>query len=313
MTQEKKNKILIGTLLALTIAVVVILSFRGKNDMVEKGLFKIDNLAAVDRIEFESQGQRVELSFNGSRWLVNSDYDADDQMVTVLFATLQQVEVKRKVAASMSDSIASRLKKGSTKVSLFIGADLEKEIFVGGNARKTETYFMTNDNTPYLMAIPGYRVYAGGVFELDQNGWRDKRIFNFNWRNFKKLTVQFSDPKQKGFEIEDSGNGFDISSTTGTDTTKLNDYLDAVSLLMAKKFINSGENERYDSLLQTRPDIIIEILDLGDNKFSLDLFDPIQGDEQVVGKLNGAEGVLFDRQQVLPLYRGRDYYLIKRP
>ncbi|HEY5691391.1 MAG TPA: DUF4340 domain-containing protein [Cyclobacteriaceae bacterium] len=313
MKQEQKNKILIGTLLAMVMVAAVILLFKSKNDQVDKGVFKMDNLAAIDRIQFESQGQGVELSFNGSRWLVNNDYDADDQMVTVLFATLQQVEVKRKVAASRSDSIATRLKKNGTKVSLFIGTNLEKEMLVGGNAGRTEAYFMTNDNIPYLMAVPGYRVYAGGVFELDQNGWRDKRIFNFNWRNFKKLTAQFSDSNRKGFEIEDMGFGFDINNTTGTDTTKLNDYLDAVSLLMAKNFINSGENEQYDSILQAKPDVIIEILDLGDNKFSLNLYRPIKGDEQVVGKLNGTEGVLFDRQQVLPLQRGQDYFLIKSP
>lgn len=300
-------------LLAWVVVATVILLFRGRNDQVDKEIFKIDNLAVIDRIRFESQGRTVELDFNGSRWLVNTDYDADDQLVTVLFATLQQVEVKRKVAASLRDSIADSLKRMGTKVSLFVGADLEMEMLVGGNAGKTEAYFMSNDNIPYLMVIPGYRVYAAGVFELDQNGWRDKRIFNFNWRNFKKLTAQFSDPKRKGFEIEDKGTGFDINNTAGTDTTKLNDYLDGVSLLMAKKFIKSGENKRYDSLLQTKPDVIIEILDLGDNTFSLELYEPIGGDGQVVGKLNGTEGVLFDRQQVLPLQSGRDYFQIKRP
>lgn len=291
----------------------VILLFRGKGNQLDKDVFKIDNLSAIDRIQFQSQGRVVELNFNGSRWLVNKDFDADDQLVTVLFATLQQVEVKRKVAASLSDSIANSLKRTGTIVSLFVGADLEKEMLVGGNAGKTEAYFISNDNIPYLMVIPGYRVYAAGVFELDQNGWRDKRIFNFNWRNFKKLTAQFSDPKRKGFVIEDNGFGFDINNTTGTDTTRLNDYLDVVSLLMAKNFVTQGENQAYDSVLQTRPEVTIEILDLGDNKFSLELYEPIKGDGQVAGKLNGAEGVLFDRQQVLPLQRGRDYFLIKRP
>ena len=313
MKQELKNKILLGTLLALVVVATVILLFNGEDNNVVKDIFKIDNLSAIDRIQFQSQGRVVALSFNGSRWLVNKDFDADDQLVTVLFATLQQVEVKRKVAASLNDSVANNLKKVGIKVSLFVGPDIVKEIFIGGNAAKTEAYFMTTDNIPYVMTIPGYRVYAAGVFELDQNGWRDKRMFNFNWRNFKKLTAQFSDPNRKGFVIEDNGSGFDINNTTGTDTTRLNNYLDAVSLLMAKNFITPGENQVYDSVLQTRPEIIIEILDLGDNKFNLDLYAPIKGDGQVVGKLNGTEGVLFDRQQVLPLQIGRDYFLIKSP
>ena len=313
MKLELRNKVLAGTLVVLVVMAAAILFFDGIGGQVDKDVFKIDNLAAIDRIQFKSQGRDVELSFNGSRWLVNKDYDADDQLVTVLFATLQQVEAKRKVATSLSDSIASMLKRTGIKVSLFTGSDIEMELFVGGNAGKKETYFMTTDNIPYIMSIQGYRVYVAGVFELDQNGWRDKRIFNFNWRNFKKLSAQFTDPAKKGFVIEDQGFGFDITNTTGTDTTRLNDYLDAISLLVANDIISQGENEVYDSVLQTRPALTIEILDLGDNKFSLDLYEPINGDDQVAGKMNGNEGVLFDRQQVLPLLQGREYFLIKHP
>ncbi len=41
------------------------------------------------------------------------------------------------------------------------------------------------------MNIPGYRVYVSGIFELDESGWREKRVFAFNWQNFQKLDAHF--------------------------------------------------------------------------------------------------------------------------
>ena len=312
LKQEKKNKILTGTLIALIISVSIILLLSSNRSAVDKERFRIANLAEVDKVVFESN-ERVELVFNGSRWLVDEDYRADDQLVTVLFATLQQVEAKRKVAASMVDSIARSLRENGVKVSLYRGSNLEGEFIAGGNAAKTEAYFMDSKEEPFVMTIPGYRVYVSGIFELDQKGWRDKRIFNFNWRNFKSLHAQFNGADAQSFQVEDLGNGFDILNTTGTDTTKLNDYLDAVSLLVAKDFIRPGKNKAYDSMLQTTPELTIEISDLGDNKFTLDIYHPLEGDELVAGKLNGSEGVVFDIRQVASILRARQYFMASRP
>ncbi len=302
-----------GTLLALIAVASAMIWSSGEGEQVDKNIFRVDNLTEIDKVILQSKGEVIELSFNGSRWLVNQSYDADDQMVTVLFATLQQVEVKRSVATGLADAIANRLRQDGVKVTLYAGAETELEIYVGGNVNKTEAYFMDKNNTPFVMNIPGYRVYAAGVFELDQNGWRDKRIFNFNWRNFKKLKAQFADPAKKGFEIEDQGFGFDITNTTGTDTTKLNDYLDAISLLMAERYIVPGVDLQLDSLLLTQPELTIEVLDLGSNKLSLELYTEQSNDGEVVGRLNGLEGVIFDPGQVLPLKRDRDYFLLKLP
>jgi hypothetical protein len=66
-------------------------------------------------------------------------------------------------------------------------------------------------------------------------------------------------------------------------------------------------------LLNTTPTLTIEILDVGNNKFSLDIYKPLDGDRQVVGKINEKEGVIFELEQVLPILRSRGYFLIKSP
>ncbi|MEQ9414490.1 MAG: DUF4340 domain-containing protein, partial [Cyclobacteriaceae bacterium] len=278
MNQEKKNKALVASLGGLIVVAVALFFYQTDRQEVDKNIFKVNDLPSVDRATLSSASGEVELSFNGSKWLVNKNQEADEQLITVLFATLQQAEPKRQVANSQKDVVASTLTKNGVKLELYQGDALVKSFYAGGNTAKTEAYFMGDDSNPYIMTIPGYRVYVSGVFELAANGWRDRRVFNFNWRNFKKLEAQFSRQSSQNFTIADQGSGFELVSSPPSDTTKLNDYLDAVSLLIAKEYLTSGQVPVYDSLMQTSPIATISVYDLGDNALILDLYPPIEGD-----------------------------------
>ncbi|MEQ8363711.1 MAG: DUF4340 domain-containing protein [Cyclobacteriaceae bacterium] len=308
MNQEKKNKALVASLGGLIVVAVALFFYQTDRQEVDKNIFKVNDLPSVDRATLSSASGEVELSFNGSKWLVNKNQEADEQLITVLFATLQQAEPKRQVANSQKDVVASTLTKNGVKLELYQGDALVKSFYAGGNTAKTEAYFMGDDSNPYIMTIPGYRVYVSGVFELAANGWRDRRVFNFNWRNFKKLEAQFSRQSSQNFTIADQGSGFELVSSPPSDTTKLNDYLDAVSLLIAKEYLTSGQVPVYDSLMQTSPIATISVYDLGDNALILDLYPPIEGDPDALGRLNGTDPILFSREQVIPILKTRDYF-----
>ncbi len=309
MTQEKKNIFLAGSLLALLLFVIALFLNAGKNEEVDKEVFKVQQLDEIDRVQLSSKGRDVNLSFNGSRWMVNEAYQADDQLITVLFATLQQAVPKRLIASSIRDSVSNAIRTQGIHISLFKEEEKLKNFYVGGDEASRLTYFMDDDNGPYIMNIPGYRVYVAGIFEVDENGWRDKRIFNFNWRNFKSLKTEILSQPNQGFEIKDVGTGFDLVNSPTSDTTKLNNYLDAVSLLVAKQFVLRGSDHRYDSLLQTQPYVTIEVFDLGDNVYKLGLYRPLDGDTNVLGQMGSEDAVLFDNEQVLPILKSKDYFV----
>jgi len=308
LNQEKKNKVLVASLGGLLMLVIVLFFYQNDRPEVNKNIFKVDDLALVDRVVLSSVASEVELSFTGSKWLVNQNQQADEQLITVLFATLQQAEPKRQVANNLKDSISTMLIKKGIKVTLYEGGTSVRSFYVGGNAAKTEAYFLDEQLGPFVMTIPGYRVYVTGIFELDAGGWRDKRIFNFNWRNFKKLETDFAKQSNQSFTIEDQGSGFDLIDSPPSDTTKVNDYLDAVSLLMAKQYLPVGHQSMYDSLIQTSPLATIRVYDLGDNALVLELYPPIDKDPEVLGRLNGTDRVLFSREQIIPILKRRDYF-----
>jgi hypothetical protein len=308
--QEKKN-IRLLVLLVLLITATVIVSWMNiqPETTVNKNIFKVQDIKAIDRITLESANGKVELEFNGARWKINDKYEADRNLVDVLFATIQQAEPKRPVASSMKDSITNLLIKQGIKVSLF-SKDQPHEIFyAGGNQKKTQAFFKREgDDMPYVMIIPGYRVYTSGIFELAENDWRDKRIFSFNWRNFKNLTATFPSESDQNFKVTFIDNYFGVEGITPVDTAKLNSYLDAVSLLTADSFIGRNSFKAYDSLLNSEPEVIIEVTDVADRRYQLFLYRSKEK-QTMTGKVENDQLAVFNRKKLSEIFRKKDYFI----
>lgn len=308
--QEQKNiRLFISLLILLAVTIAVyVLSHDDHESIVDKTIFRVDDLKSVDEVVLTSAKGVVKLKYVGGRWSVNDIYDADRNLVDVLFATLQQAEPKRPVASSLRDSLADVLVKEGINVSLNAEGKMVKSFFAGGNAQKSQAYFKNDEDVPYIMVIPGYRVYASGIFELDVNGWRDKRVFNFNWRNFKSLSASFPDEKNQDFTVALIDQYFKIEKMPQTDTARLNNYLDEISYLTANQFIATGYSAKYDSTVKTSPAFVIEIKDIADRSYKLTIFQPIKNDPYVLGQIGEVDLALFERQRILPLAKGRTYF-----
>jgi hypothetical protein len=188
--QEKRNMRLMVSLIVLIglCVVFIFLGSRRNTDHTDKELFRVEDQTQVSKVVLEGKQDKFELQFNGSTWLINGAFEADLQLVKVFFATMLQAAPKRPVAEGIQDSISNYLVNNGIHVTLFEDEMLVKDFWVSGNDRKTETYFqLAQTKIPYLITIPGYRVYVASIFELTASEWRDKRIFNFNWQNFKSL------------------------------------------------------------------------------------------------------------------------------
>lgn len=251
---ERRNKqqfILLFVLLSATVS----LYWYGQRDLersVDKNLFKNFDLEAIDEVSLVSETGSVTLKYNGSRWKVNDDFNADANMIDVLFATIQQAEPRRPLAASLQDSVSRSLQQDGVKVSLISSGTTMKVFYAGGNAVKTQAFFLEeNGSYPYIMTIPGYRVYVSGIFELGESGWRDKIVFGFNWRNFQRLEATFPERAADDFVVAMEDNYFSVAGLPQVDTTKLNDFLDDVSLLSVDEYLPASG--ALDSLTSDKP------------------------------------------------------------
>lgn len=309
--QETKNKrlaILFGALCCVTALVYFLGKDNGTVD-VDRDMFRNYDQKAVDQVVLESRTGKVELKFNGSKWKVNNQFDADASMIQVLFATLQQAEPKRPLPSTIQDSVSRELKQNGVKVSLFSSGSPETTFYAGGNAQKTQAYFRleNGDEKPYLVTIPGYRVYVAGIFEAEEKDWKDKLVFGFNWRNFESLEAQFPNEPSDDFEVIFQDNYFAVQGLATVDTSKLNDFLDDVSLLTVEEYSNGGV--LVDTTSKSSSAMIITVRDIGQRSYTLKLYKPrSDGGPLIPGLINGTDWAYFSPAKVQNIFKRKGFF-----
>ncbi len=307
--QEKKNKRLAILLLLLTgiTGGAFWLSSHDSHTQIDKQRFNNFDLKGINRVALQTEVDTISLMYNGARWIVNEKFSADPAMIEVLFATLQQAQPKRPLAAAQIDSIASDLRRHGVKVILMANGSAVASFFAGGNGSKNQAYFMHADEAiPYLMNIPGYRVYVSGIFELDESGWREKRVFSFNWRNFQQLEARFSKNTADNFTVAMDNKYLTIPGLQTVDTTRLNDFLNDVSLLTADEF---AENDALlDSLCRSEPILTILVRDIAGREYSWSVFHPFAEGGLFPAMITGGQWAYFHQNKIAGVVRPRSFF-----
>lgn len=309
MHKQRNIRLAISLVILIVITTGLYMS-TGKNTSTvsDPDIFKAD-FTNIDSVVLQHPNDTITIAYNGIRWLVNGQYQADRQMIDLLFATLQQAVPTRPVASGIRDSITTQLTTEGIRVSLYAGENLQKNFYAGGNPRKTQAYFLDPEtSTPYLMAIPGYRVYTSGILELNESGWRDKLVFPFNWRNFERMEVTFPGKPGENFRVARGNDFFEIEGGGTTDTSRLNTFLDDVSLLVVDQYLDEKRID-MDSLLQQELQMHILITDIGNRQYSLSVFPQRDGQQGVPGIINGSQPALLNFRQVRNIIRPKSYFL----
>lgn len=308
---QNRNSILLITLLLLSGATALLLFFGLGKETVDKNIFKVADQASIDQVQFETNGQKIELKYNGSKWMVNNNYEADPQLIDVFFASVMQAEPKRKLSGAQKDSVNRKLQTSGVTVSFWQEEKRSKQFSVVGNNQKTETYFKLVDDDPYFVTIPGYRVYVASIFELSENEWRDKRIFNFNWQNFKSLKAHFAQKPSQDFTVSLANGLFGIEEVAVADTTKLSGYLESIFNLRADRFLNEKEAQAYDSLLATIPHFQLEIQDIAKHAYRLEVYYTSEKEQRLIAKMNENQVILLQPFAASRLLRSKDYFILQ--
>jgi len=309
----KNQNIFFASILGLQIFISIILFFSEKDSFdtsVDKDYFKISDTEKIDKVIMTTSKNSIELSFLNNQWLVNKNYLADYRLIEVLFATMQQISTRRPVSIAKQDSVVEILNKTGTKVVFLEGDKTKLEFLAGGNSDKTESWFLkTEEKQPYIMTIHGYHVYVSGIFELDINGWRNKRIFDFDWRGFKSLSTVIKSDSSLNFDVEMKKGKINIVQIKNVDLEKVNTYLDDLSLLFASRFVNYNTSS-IDSLVKNRPiSVIIKIKDRSDGVYYLEILESIEQDKEIYAVFNQTQTMAIDKSEARKVLKGRNYFV----
>jgi hypothetical protein len=306
MKQKQKNIRLLIVLAALIVITVVVWMTGGTSNTLDVPV-NLFSYPETETIDLAIVGGDT-LTYTGTYWQVNGEFKADPQRVQVLFAIASQLQVRRKASKAQIDSLNNILTRQGVKVELYSGDNLMKEYQVWGDARRGMTWVRNEESEiPYLVEIPGYRSYLGGIFELDENSWRYPIIFDINWQNLQGVEVFYPNRQGESFEVNYSEGFYQIPALQETDSTKLTDFLDNLSLLYVNDFLFESEMADYDSLLKNQQAHIV-IQDVGKNNYVLDIYEKIPGRDEILIRIDSSDYGLADFQRVKTLLKPRSFF-----
>ena len=159
---------------------------------------------------------------------------------------------------------------------------------------------------PYLITIPGYRVYVSGIFELAEKDWKNKYVFSFNWRNFQRLESKFPQRPADDFEVALQDDFFAVQGLDELDTAKLNDFLDDVSLLTVDEYM--AEDIFQDSVPKPFPILVLTVKDIAQRIYTLELFAPSQKGQPLPGLINGIQWAVFDSKKIRNIFKPKAFF-----
>lgn len=307
--QKKKNirlLIILAGMIVITAATYFLLQTDDNFKVSDSALFAMEDVSKIDSVSFVEDNRTTTLHYNNNDWLINGEYKADPSKLTVLFAILNQVRAKRPVARAEQESIDSLFRASGTEVQFFENDELVKEFSVMGLETKGLTYFRHREET-YLVNIPGYRSYLAAIFQMNISDWRDKLIFDeVSWNNLEKVEINFPSGNRKGFSIKPDKNYFNVQGLAATDSLKLLNYIDAISVLMADGYME--KEEVSDTLIQLEPLIDIAITDIRNRPFTLTIYPEVTDGYHHIALKDSSDWLKLSTRKVEPLIKDRQFF-----
>ncbi len=310
--QKKRNIRLLIIFSVLLIWTFVFISLKDNDQRiaVDDTLFTLTDTASIHQIRIIKPDNEIVLEKKGQGWLVNGKYNLDLSMRKVILAVLHEVRIKQTVPKNKLEEIRNKLLENGNKVIIRQTGNRETTYYAGGNGISV-SYFMFPGDSPYIVYLPGYESYVSGIFEVSENDWRDRLIYQTSWVGLNRLSLLYPERPSDNLVIESEGDLFRIENLTSVDTTAMMDYIEMMSLMYTDQYISSGQIPKYDSLTNTIPYALLEIDALSLNKpVEIKFFVPLPGENVRLGLINDSQMCLFDQDRVRQVFKSRNDFNI---
>jgi hypothetical protein len=266
-------------------------------------LFMIRDTTQIEKFQFHSK--ILDHYFSRQEgWKINNKFPSDPNLRKMLFTVSSRVKVSRALTGNEKEQLLKRNEEMGTSVILTVDGD-ERSYSVVGNANKTKTYFIENQEV-YQVDIPGYQDFLASIYELKRDQWRDRLVFNGNWRTIQKMEVIYPEKSDKNLLIRFKETFYEVDDLTQIDSSAVVAYLNQFEYMQANERISFGFSPAYDSLAQTPPEVIISLLDI---KYKLPreirIFPQLPGQNIRLIMDQDDELMIFESKRILPYFKSR--------
>ena len=300
-----RNIVLLG--ISLLLIILNLWLFNLKPALVslnfDPDLFMIRDTTQIEKFQFHSK--ILDHYFSRQEgWKINNKFPSDPNLRKMLFTVSKRVKVSRALTGNEKEQLLKRNEEMGTSVILTVDGD-ERSYSVVGNANKTKTYFIENQEV-YQVDIPGYQDFLASIYELKRDQWRDRLVFNGNWRTIQKMEVIYPEKSDKNLLIRFKETFYEVDDLTQIDSSAVVAYLNQFEYMQANERISFGFSPAYDSLAQTPPEVIISLSDI---KYKLPIeiriFPELPGQNIRLIMDQDDELMVFESKRILPYFKSR--------
>ncbi len=274
----KNNKFLLIILLVLA-AVAVYYYVTNSSGTIKNELkdFAIKDTASIDKIFIsDSKGEKVTLTRTENYWVVDGNYKARPECISVLMTTFSQIAVKAPVAKVAFNNVVREIATNTTKVEIYLGKDKPAKVYyIGGPTQNSQGTYMVLENdgvkssVPFITYIPGFNGYLTTRFFANPLQWKDAAIFKYLPQEIKSIDVTYFDKPEESFNIQQNMNnlsfidGVTLSPIKNFDTSKVKQYLRFFDKIYYEMTVlDELKPDKKDSVMAEPPIFSIEVKDI---------------------------------------------------
>ncbi len=267
---SNKNKIAI-LLFILVASLALWLYFHRSESTIRKELFDfaVVDTASITKIYMVStDGKQITLNkLKPGNWKVNGKFSARNDAIKNLLTCVKDLQVRQPVAKSAIENVSKQLATSSTKIEIYQGKKLVKMYYVGGDTQDglgtfmllTDTKTGENSSLPFIMVIPGFNGFLSVRYFMDEDLWRDRRVFAFYPDEISSIAVKYTRFPDSSFTVSLS-NKNEISladskgkNIAGFDTLKMKRYITYYTNIQYEALNNNLRPSFKDSVLTKGP------------------------------------------------------------
>jgi hypothetical protein len=246
--------------------------------------FSIEDTSAVDKIFIaDKNGNSSTLERKAAgRWMVNGKFNARQDAMNTLIETLNRMTVRNPVPKSLEPKVLRDLAGPiQKKVEIFSGGNLIKTFYVSNESMDKLGTFMLleGSSVPFEVHLPGHRVFLQTRFIVDEDLWREPAVFRYDYRDIRKVEVQYGETPDNGFRLLFDGRNYELQNAMGQatqlqlDTLRALRYLNEFRLLTWEFIVSPSFPEtRKDSILSNKPFAVISVTDKNNQVRTMEAF-----------------------------------------
>lgn len=279
----KRTLLLIGVFLLLFGLSYYLTAERGP----KKGLkdpsraFALQENEDINRVFIADRtGRRLTLSIEEGAWMVNKKYPVRPWAIKHFLNVMKSLRLQFIPTEQAQEHIMRHMTAEGLKVEYYNKEGKFKTYYVGGvtSDERGTYYLMEGYDIPYVIENP----YGSGglrqLYNLSEEDWRDKAIFNHGEGDIKKLEVNYPSYKNKSFVIEQKGSSYQVSpyyKTTSASKKPIKKGAIEAYLMNYKQIYSEGFENNYprmDSIRSMVPFSVITLTNEAGEKHEVSLW-----------------------------------------